>query len=135
MAATLDLSQHAKKMGTGYIDAYQVLMNIRGITCLPVTAGRQTTLDLQPYLGSGNLDLRISGVEIAQEDMARLGITSNPTLFANKILLTCNNSGSAIIRIKLLAGNGNGSGINGLPITKEFALISRTNHSGNGGWL
>lgn len=135
MAATLDLSKHKKQMGTGYIDAFQVLMNIRGITCLPVTAGRQTTLDLQPYLGSGNLDLRISGVEIAPEDMARLGITSNPTLFANKILLTCNNSGSAIIRIKLLAGNGNGSGINGLPITKEFALISRTNHSGNGGWL
>lgn len=135
MGATLDLTKHQKQMGTGYIDAYQVLMNIRGITCLPVPAGRQISLDLQPYLGSGNLDLRINSVEIAPEDMARLGITSNPTIFANKILLTCNNSGSAIIRVKLLAGNGNGSGISGLPITKEFALISRTNHSENGGWL
>lgn len=133
--ATLDLSPYKKQMGTGYIDAFQVLMNIRGITCLPVSAGKQTTLDLQPYLGGGNLDVRISGVEIAREDMDRLGIVSNPTLFANKILLTCANPGSAIIRVKLLAGNNSGSGINGLPITKEFALISRVNHAQNGGWL
>ena len=33
--ATLDLSQYKKGMGTGYIDAYQVLMNVRGITLHP----------------------------------------------------------------------------------------------------
>lgn len=39
--ATLDLSQHKKGMGTGYIDAYQVLMNVRGITCIPIPVGSQ----------------------------------------------------------------------------------------------
>ena len=57
--ATLDLSQYKKGMGTGYIDAYQVLMNVRGITCIPIPVGSQYTLNLQPYLGGGNLDLKI----------------------------------------------------------------------------
>lgn len=133
--ATLDLTKHRQGMGTGYIDAYQVLMNVRGITCLPIPVGSQYTLNLQPYLGGGNLGMRISGVEISAADMQRLGITSAPTIFANQIILRCTNPGSAIIRISLLAGTGNDSGMNGLPITKEFALIARTIHSQNGGWL
>ena len=35
----------------------------------------------------------------------------------------------------LVAGNGNNSGMNGMPITKEFAFIAREVHSQNGGWL
>lgn len=44
-------------------------------------------------------------------------------------------TGPAVVRIKLLAGNGNNSGMNGMPITKEFAFIAREVHSQNGGWL
>ena len=70
--ATLDLSQYKKGMGTGYIDAYQVLMNVRGITCIPIPVGSQYTLSLQPYLGGGNLDLKITEISISAEDMDRL---------------------------------------------------------------
>ena len=133
--ATLDLSQYKKGMGTGYIDAYQVLMNVRGITCIPIPVGSQYTLNLQPYLGGGNLDLKITEISISAEDMNRLGISANPTIFANQIILKCTNPGSAVVRIKLLAGNGNNSGMNGMPITKEFAFIAREVHSQNGGWL
>ena len=133
--ATLDLSQHKKGMGTGYIDAYQVLMNVRGITCIPIPVGSQYTLNLQPYLGGGNLDLKITEISISADDMNRLGISSTPTIFANQIILKCTKPGSAVVRIKLLAGNGNNSGMNGMPITKEFAFIAREIHSQNGGWL
>ena len=133
--ATLDLSQYKKGMGTGYIDAYQVLMNVRGITCIPIPVGCQYTLNLQPYLGGGNLDLKITEISISAEDMNRLGISANPTIFANQIILKCTKPGSAVVRIKLLAGNGNNSGMNGMPITKEFAFIAREVHSQNGGWL
>ena len=133
--ATLDLSQHKKGMGTGYIDAYQVLMNVRGITCIPIPVGSQYTLNLQPYLGGGNLDLKITEISISADDMNRLGISSTPTIFANQIILKCTKPGSAVGRIKLLAGNGNNSGMNGMPITKEFAFIAREIHSQNGGWL
>ena len=133
--ATLDLSQYKKGMGTGYIDAYQVLMNVRGITCIPIPVGSQYTLNLQPYLGGGNLDLKITEISISAEDMDRLGISANPTIFANQIILKRTKPGSAVVRIKLLAGNGNNSGMNGMPITKEFAFIAREVHSQNGGWL
>lgn len=83
--AMLDLSQYKKGMGTGYIDAYQVLMNVRGITCIPIPVGSQYTLNLQPYLGGGNLDLKITEISISAEDMDRLGISANPTIFANQI--------------------------------------------------
>ena len=133
--ATLALSQHKKGMGTGYIDAYQVLMNVRGIPCIPIPVGSQYTLNLQPYLGGGNLDLKITEISISADDMNRLGISSTPTIFANQIILKCTKPGSAVVRIKLLAGNGNNSGMNGMPITKEFAFIAREIHSQNGGWL
>lgn len=133
--ATLDLSKFAKLMGSGYIDAYQVLMNVRGTTCIPVPVGSQYTLDLQPYLGGGNLDMQILKAEIAAEDMTRLGIASAPLIFANKILFKCTNPGSAIIKVSLLAGTGNNSGMNGMTVTKEFALIARESHAGNGGWF
>lgn len=133
--ATLDLSKHKKGMGTGYIDAYQVLMNVRGITCIPIPAGSQYTLNMQPYLGDGNLNMTIKGIDISTGDMERLGMTSKPTLFANQIILKCTKPGSAIVRISLMAGNGNDSGMNGMQITKEFALIVREIHSQNGGWL
>ena len=133
--ATLDLSQYKKGMGTGYIDAYQVLMNVRGITCIPIPVGSQYTLNLQPSLGGGNLALKITQISISAEDMNRLGISANPTIFANQIILKCTKPGSAVVRIKLLAGNGNNSGMNGMPITKEFAFIAREVHSQNGGWL
>mgnify|MGYP005960760335 FL=1 len=133
--ATLDLSKHKKGMGTGYIDAYQVLMNVRGITCIPIPAGSQYTLNMQPYLGDGNLNMTIRGIDISTGDMERLGMTSKPTLFANQIILKCTKPGSAIVRISLMAGNSNDSGMNGMQITKEFALIVREIHSQNGGWL
>ena len=133
--ATLDLSKQKKGMGTCYIDAYQLLMNLRGITCIPIPAGSQYTLNMQPYLGDGNLNMTIRGIDISTGDMERLGMTSKPTLFANQIILKCTKPGSAIVRISLMAGNGNDSGMNGMQITKEFALIVREIHSQNGGWL
>ena len=128
-------TRYSGKMGTGYIDAFQVLMNVRGITCIPVETGSQQTIDIQQYLGSGDLGLNVSAVEMSDEDMTRLGITSKPTVFSKKILIRCNNTGSAIIKVKLVAGSSNTSGMNGMTIIKEFALIARENHSANGGWL
>ena len=110
-------------------------MNIRGITCLPIATGSQQSIDIQPYLGSGDLNMTVNAATVSAEDMARLCMTSQPTVFGKRILLQCRNTGSAILRVTLVAGNGNSNGINGMPVIKEFALIARENHSANGGWL
>ena len=128
-------AKYAKKMGSGYIDAYQLLMNVRGITCIPVPVGTQATVRPLEYLGEGGPALTIAGVEIAAEDRARLGIASEPTIFSNQVLFRCTKPGSAIIRIRLQAGTNSGSGMSGMTIVREFALIARENRSANGGWL
>ena len=133
--ATLNLTNYAKKMGTGYIDAFQVLMNVRGTTCIPVPIGSQYTLDMLPYIGGGNVNMTISAVEISAEGKASLGMSSNPTVFANKVILTCTKPGSAIAKVTMVAGTNSGSGINGMTITKEYAIIARDIQSENGGWL
>lgn len=133
--ATLDLSRFKNNMGSGYVDAFQLLMQIRGITALPVPVGEQVQLDLAPYLGGGNLNMRVVKAEIDAADKTRLGIASDPKVFSNKILLTCTQSGSAIMRVTLSAGKGNENGVSGLPITKEYALIARAFRPQNDGWF
>ena len=59
-------------------------MNVRGITCIPIPVGSQYTLNLQPYLGGGNLDLKITEISISAEDMKRLGISANQTIIAKQ---------------------------------------------------
>ena len=132
---TIMLAPYAKKMGTGYIDAFQMLMNVRGTTCVPVPVGSNYTLDLMPYLGGGNTNLTLSSVEVSSEEMARVGMTATPVIFANKIVLQCTKPGSALVKVTMQAGTSSGSGISGMPITKEFAIIAREVHSENGGWL
>lgn len=128
-------AKYSGKMGTGYIDAFQVLMNVRGITCVPVATGNQQQIDIQQYIGSGDLGLSISGVEMSEEDLVRLGMTSKPTVFGKRILIKCTKTGSAIMKVKLVAGASNTSGMNGMTITKEFAIIARERHATSGGWL
>lgn len=132
---TLNLAAHNKKMGTGYIDAFQVLMNVRGTTCIPVPVGSQYTLDLAALVGGGNANMTITSVEISAEGKASLGMTSDPRVFANQVLLTCTKPGSAIAKVTMVAGTNSGSGINGMTITKEYAIIAREFESANGGWL
>ena len=133
--ATLQLSGHKKNMGMGYIDAYQVLMNVRGATCIPVATGSQQTVNILDYIGGGNANVRIGEVSISAADMEKLGMTSAPTVFGSKLLLTCKKSGSAIMTVKLTAGTGSNNGMYGFATTKEFAIIARDSHSSNGGWL
>lgn len=132
---TLNLAAHNKKMGTGYIDAFQVLMNVRGTTCIPVPVGSQYTLDLAALVGGGNANMTITSVEISAEGKASLGMSSDPRVFANQVLLTCTKPGSAIAKVTMVAGTNSGSSINGMTITKEYAIIAREFESANGGWL
>lgn len=134
----MNLADYRGKMGTGTIDAFQVLMGVRGTRCVPVTTGSQQTVNLQNYLGGGNLGIKFSSIEIAPEDMARLGIAENPVIFGNNMLITCTKPGSIIIKVNMIAGGtsaGGGGSIGGMFITKEMALVARPKHASNGGWL
>lgn len=133
--AYLDLSKFEGTMGTGCIDAYRLLMNVRGTTCIPITTGQQEQIGIKEYIGDGNATFVISTVEISDEDKEALGIASDPVVYDGKILLKCSRTGAGIMKVTLTAGTNSGSGISGLPAVKEFALVSRPAQPENGGWL
>lgn len=130
----LSLTAYRNLMGTGAVDAFRLLMNMRGTTCIPVTAGEQVQIDMGGYIGEDDAAFTISDVTISREDMDRLGMESEPSISGKNITVRCGKTGSGIMQVTITAGTGN-TGIQGMPATREFAIISRASHQDNGGWL
>ena len=141
MKTNTKFDNYIGKMGTGSIDAFKMLMNIEGITCIPVTRGKLNKIKVFDYLSNGDLNLKLvdNDIEISEADKKKLGITDIMVLTnAGEILMTCEKTGSAIISIKIIAGGnvvGGSNSIGGSVISKKFALIVRDSFAENGGWM
>lgn len=124
---TLNLSNYNNKMGTGLIDAYRVLMAVRGTTCIPVPIGEQVIIDINQFVGDGNCQIKMEKSDIPADVQEKLGIT-NAQFMGSKLLLTCTKPGSALITLKYIAGGnavGGGQITGGMEAQQEFALIAR----------
>ena len=135
---TMQLRNYRKQMGTGAIDAYQLLMQIEGTPCLKAKVGVQQQLSLDKYLGKASANLPYLGVEISQADRTKLGISAEPTFVSGKLRLHCTKPGVARITVRAVAGGsglGTGTSMGGMEIAKEFAVIARAVQTENGGWL
>lgn len=127
------LSRYAGRMGSGGIDAYRMLMNVRGTTCIPVSNSGETVVDLKDYLGGATFEL--VSAEVSQDAMTSLGMSAQPTVSGSEMTVDCSKTGSGLVTLTLTYGTSSGAGINGLTVTEEFALVARASHSENGGWL
>ena len=124
---TMNLQIFNNKMGTGLIDAYRVLMAVRGTTCIPVPLGEQAILDINYYIGDGNLQVKMLESVISDEVKEKLGIT-DCRFMGSKLLITCTKPGSALITLKYVAGGntvGGGQITGGMEAEQEFALVVR----------
>ena len=138
----MNLNNYRGKMGTGVIDAYRVLMSIRGTTCVAVPLNEEFVLDANKYLGDGKVDLRVvkNGLIISDEVREELGIEGD-VVYNDKdrtFSITCTKPGSGIVTVQLIAGGisqGGGLNIGGMLIEKELALIVRPGTTEAGGWL
>ncbi|WP_418983961.1 S8 family serine peptidase [Alistipes sp.] len=134
----VSLSSYSKKMGTGSIDAYQLLMQIEGTPCLRAAVGKKQLLDLSRYFGGSSENLTYTGVEISQQDKDKLGMSSDPVISYGRLDFRCTKPGCARIKVKAIAGGstvGTGGNMGGQVVTKEFAVIARSVETGNGGWF
>ncbi len=133
-----DVSIYYDKMGTGIIDAYQLLMQIDGIPCLKVNMGDVALIPLTNHFGHDAEELTYTGVEMSEADMEKLGIADAPQMYNGKLMIKCTKPGVARIKVSAVAGGkkpGNDFIMGGMVITKEFAVIARANSAANGGWL
>ena len=125
----MNLSSYNNKMGTGYIDAYRVLMAVRGTVCIPLPVGEQVILDISPYIGDGKGTIKMLKSDIPQEVIDKLGI-EDCKFMGSKLLMTCTKPGSALVKLKYVAGGntvGGGQITGGMEAEQEFALIARPN--------
>ena len=144
---TLNLASYNNKMGTGLIDAYRVLMAVRGTKCIPLPVGEEVIVNVASYIGDGTNDkIKMVESELSQEVIDALGI-ENIKWMGGKLMLTCTKPGSGIVTLKYIAGGnvqGGGQITGGMEAQQEFAFVARygvTYDEGTlepnnpGGWL
>ena len=144
---TLNLSSYQKKMGTGLIDAYQVLMAVRGTRSIPVPVGEKVYFNIGQFIGDGKSTIKaLSSTTISDETKEILGISDFEVKTNGTIIFTCTKPGTAFITFKYIAGGstvGGGQIVGGMENEQEFAIIARkgimldTNNAPivPGGWL
>lgn len=144
---TLNLASYNNKMGTGLIDAYRVLMAVRGTKCIPIPVGEEVMINISSYIGDGTNDkIKMLESEISEETIEALGI-ENIKWMGGKLMLTCTKPGTALVTLKYVAGGtnvGGGQITGGMATEQEFAFVARegvTYDEGTlepnnpGGWL
>lgn len=138
MALNDNYRNYYHKMGSGAVDAYQLLMQIEGTPCLRLVAGKEEELPLSPYFGQGYAGLTYLSVKMDESDMERLDVQGAPRIEDGNLVICCGKPGSAKVTVTAVAGGdkvGTGSEMGGIEVAKTFAIISRSAASGNGGWL
>lgn len=134
----MSLSKFRGKMGTGAVDAWQLLMQIEGTPCLMATVGAENVLSLESVFGGGYAALKYTGIEISAADKVSLGLDDDPSIKLGRIIITPRRTGNAKITVKAIAGGntvGGGSSMGGMEISKTVSIVARGVRSDNGGWL
>lgn len=134
----IDLTERAGKLGSGYIDAHLLLMQIEGTACLYFSAGAEAKLSLDNHFGGGSEKLTYTDVIISAEDMTSLGITTAPYVDSDGYLrIKCANTGTARMTVKAIVGGDaiGGEAMGGMETSREFMLVVKGRIAENDGWL
>ncbi len=135
---TMSIDKYKNKMGTGYIDAHLLLMQLDSTPCLYLSAGEQKSISLEEYFGGGAKDITYKGVEISDEVKSSLGITTTPTVEKGVLTICCTKAGIGRIKVKAIAGDalvGGNMIIGGMAMEREIEVVVRESVAANGGWL
>lgn len=138
---SMDLLDYRKKMGTGNIDAWSLMMQIEGIPTLIAQNGVDQWLSLEEYFGGSyeNLYFGEDAVEISDEAKAELGIEEDPYIEQGKLWIKPTKVGCATVTVTAVAGvydENSNSYVNGSTITREVNIRSNVQKTAvNGGWL
>ena len=134
---TMSIDKYKNMMGTGYIDAHLLLMQLDSTPCLYLAAGEQKSIALDAYFGDGAEDITYQGVEISDDVKNALGVTT--TVVENGVLtIHCTKAGIGRIKVKAIAGDtlvGGGNITGGMAIEREIEVVVRGSVATNGGWL
>lgn len=133
----VDISYYSGKLGTGYIDAHLLLMQMDGTPCIYLRTGEQTLISLENYFGKGYKTLTYENIEVNNDVIASLGL-GRPSIENGMLNIECTKPGVGRIKIRAIAGGdivGGGDNIGGMLMEREFEVVVRGSVATNGGWL
>ena len=134
----VDLNKYRGNMGTGYIDAWKLLMNIEGTPMVTVKAGEEQSIPLDDFFGEGSANLTYLDVTVSDEDRKAVGLVADPVIRGGKLVIFPLLPGSVKMTVSAIGGGnelGGGNGMGGTEISREISVLVRNIPSGNGGWL
>lgn len=134
----LNLGQFMKKMGTGSIDTWILMMKIEGVPYTIAETGKNQFIDISDYFGTSSVNLTYLSVEISDADREALGLASDPYMQYGSLFIHPTKMGSGKVKIKAIGGGtelGGQNSIGGMEMVQEISIISRPFKSKNGGWL
>lgn len=120
---TMNLVEYKGKMGSGMIDAYKMLMAVRGTPAITVEQDKPTTILLSKYYG--DVTALSCTLEVSDAVKDKLGLTF--TVEGNNATITCSKQSAGLVTVK--------SSVGGTSMSREVAIICRAKAASNGGWL
>ena len=132
----ISLAPYSGKLGSGYIDAHLLLMQMDSTPVIYALTGEEKTQSLDIYFGDGVKSLNSMECNASNDVRTALGIETlkieNGTL-----KLKATKPGSGRITVKAIVGGDHvgGATIGGSYVEREIEVVVRGKAASNGGWL
>ena len=133
---SMNLEPYIGKLGSGYIDAHLLLMQMDSTPVIYALTGQEKVQSLDIYFGDGAKDLLFKECDASNKVRTDLGIeTLNIENGLLKIKAT--KPGSGRITVKAIVGGDHvgGNYIGGSYVEREIEVVVRGAAASNGGWL
>ncbi|MBQ2365013.1 MAG: S8 family serine peptidase [Alistipes sp.] len=133
---SFSLEPYVGNLGSGYIDAHLLLMQMDSTPCLYFKTGEDKLFSLDEHFGDGSKDLKYSSCDVSSDVRAELGI--EVFKIENGMLrIKATKPGSGRISVTAIVGGDSvgGNNIGGTYVEREFEIVVRGSIATNGGWL
>ncbi len=132
----LYLAPYVGKLGSGYIDAHLLLMQMDSTPCLYITTNNEAILSLDEYFGGASEKLNYQECSASNDVRTQLGIETLK-IVDGMLQIKATKPGSGRISVKAIVGGDHVGGdyIGGSYVEREFEVVVRGMAASNGGWL
>ena len=133
---TISLAPYIGKLGSGYIDAHLLLMQMDSTPVIYALTGEERTYSLEEYFGGGYADLKYDSCNASSDVSTELGIETLK-IEKGELKLKATKPGSGRITVKAIVGGDHVGGdyIGGSYVEREIEVVVRGAAASNGGWL
>ena len=132
----MSLAPYATKLGSGYIDAHLLLMQMDNTPCLYFKTGVESLLSLDEYFGGASSSLNYVECNASSDVRQELGIQTLK-IEEGMLKIMATKPGSGRVSVKAIVGGNvvGGDQIGGSYVEREFEIVVRGAVAENGGWL